>query len=127
MGYRSEVGLALLEEDYNKLLELAKPLIERFGENTILSDKPTRIEKYGEFYIYLHWDYLKWYQSFDEVDLIENFIKDHPHSFLRIGEDYDDIQYDVNDGDGVYDFFWSIQYPMRKISFWSEFNEQTDD
>lgn len=127
MGYRSEVGLALLQEDYDKLFELAKPLIKRFGESTILIDKPSFCKRNGEKYVYFHWDAVKWYQGYDDVDLIENFIKDHPHSFLRIGEDYDDIQYDVNDGDGVYDFLWCIQYPKREICLWRQVNEQTDD
>lgn len=127
MGYRSEVGLALLEEDYNKLLELAKPLIEQYGEYAILGDKPSYCERDGEKYVYFHWDAIKWYPEFEEVQLITGFLKDHPHSFLRIGEYIEDIEYDVNDGNDAYEFFWCIQYVKREICLWRRVNEQTDD
>ena len=126
MGYRSEVGLALLEEDYNKLLKLAEPFIKLYGENAILSDKPSYFTRDGEKYIYFHWDAIKWYLTYDEVRLITDFLKDHPHSFLRIGEDYDDIEYDVKDDD-TYDFLWCIQYPKREVCLWEKPDEQTDN
>lgn len=118
MGYRSEVGLALLENDYNELIKLAKPLLEIYGDCAILSVEPKHYDRgYGNKYVYLYWSSIKWYQNFEEVDLVEDFIKTHPHSFLRIGEDIDDVVLDIND-DGIYDFFWNIQYLKRKVCLW---------
>lgn len=120
MGYRSQVSIVLLEEDYNKLLDEAKPLLERYPY-CVLHREPKHFERYGEKFICLRWDAVKWYNGADDIDFVEHFLEDHEHSFIRIGEYYDDIEWNVREisHDGE---FWQIQQPRTTISFaFSEF------
>lgn len=121
MGYRSEVSIVLLEEDYNKLLDEAKPLLEQ-DPYCVLHREPVRRFKWGsENYIHLYWGAVKWYQGMDDIDFVERFLRDHEHSYIRIGEDSEDIEWIVRDisHDGV---FWEIQRPCTTITFaFSEF------
>lgn len=116
MGYISSVGLCLLENDYNELVELAKPLTESYSKNALLNNvQPKHFESDGYKYIYLYWPAIKWYHEFDEVKLIEEFIPDHPHSFIRIGEYFDDIEFDVKDDYYEHDFLYFVQTVKREI------------
>ena len=42
-----------------------------------------------------YWDWLKWYQSFVEIEFIESLLENMAqknYSFIRMGEDYDDLE-----------------------------------
>lgn len=121
MGYRSKVSIVLLEEDYNKLLDEAKPLLER-NPYCILHYKPVKyFEWSGLKCVHLFFGAVKWYKGMDDIDFVERFLSDHEHSFIRIGEDPEDIEWIVHDiyHDGV---FWEIQRPCTTITFaFSEF------
>jgi len=100
MGYRSEVAIVIENEAFEELLKKAK------AENNDAYD----LIKNGSVYqtkkfTTLYFEWVKWYEDYEDVQLIESFIREIPHVFKRIGEDYDDIESlegDVTDY-GIYD------------------------
>lgn len=97
MGYRSEVALKTTTEGYI----LFKMYNDKIKESV---DKPLRgmtIERTGSgFYKISHND-IKWYESYKSVenfmDILDKFDEqDIPYSFIRIGEEIDDIEHRVN-------------------------------
>ncbi|MDE6947579.1 MAG: hypothetical protein K2P14_10400 [Anaeroplasmataceae bacterium] len=93
MGYRSEVVLKTTTEGYL----LFKKFNDSIKEPT---DKPLaymHIQKTESGFYKISHDYLKWYESYKDV---ENFMtmlnklddQEIPYKFIRIGEDYNDIE-----------------------------------
>lgn len=106
MGYRNDVAFQIKEEDYNKLLLYLEKLPQ---EDSAVSSADA--EHYiafvknafkGSFtdnetkWIVLYWDWVKFdeYYVDNEFYYIYGFITNNVtnYQFIRIGEDYDDIQ-----------------------------------
>ncbi len=99
MGYYSEVGLCLDKEAYTTFkAKLAKA-------NEKLRQEVEGLIAYGtsketEDEIFYYWQNIKWYWGYEDVDFIMNFIRDYRaetsntefYRFMRIGEDYGDIE-----------------------------------
>ena len=124
MGYRSEVVLVVGKEIIPQfMVTMAKSLAAR----AMCFDEATRVKDYEgeEGAILFRWDSIKWYDSFEEVEAIEDFmdwceceeleLDDGIHSamdffrFVRIGEEMDDV---VERGMG----FWSVG--VRRAISW---------
>lgn len=98
MGYRSEVAIALTPEAANKLFVLQnfcpelKQLIND-ADDTLHFDKES-IDKGLDAKLY--WNYIKWYDSYTEVQQMETFLynllEDDTYLLLRIGEETDDME-----------------------------------
>ena len=91
MGYRSEVVLKL-----NKPASSALSAFASMSEDikTLLSDADTATKDDENGHVYF-WSWIKWYDSYKEVDLIEEFLNVLPYEsygFIRLGEDYEDIE-----------------------------------
>ncbi len=118
MGYRSQVVLAVAPE-------LAGAFLSLFAKNKEVEDLCRNADKFDSGYeqegdYFMHWDHLKWYDSFPEIADIMHFIEsvelddmseyglgDAPNKlrdgteykadwsdyfrFVRIGEDMDDV------------------------------------
>ena len=100
MGYRSEVAIVVENEAFKELLEKAK------AENKSALEliQSASIYRTGKFTT-LYFESVQWYEDYEDVQFIESFIREIPHVFKRIGEDYDDIESlegDVTDYD-MYD------------------------
>lgn len=127
MGYRSEVAVVLYESDYKKLLKLADPLKGK-GNLNFLEKEPKSCTVDGKTYVLLHEDGIKWNSMYAAVNLVEDFIVDKPHAFVRIGQDADDVEVDYrfeekenNDIDYV---FSELIFPHRSIeSIYFQINE----
>lgn len=105
MGYRSDVRIRLTKKDYERL-------VKEFNEKVLpitewnLFDKE-HLEVYKELKnvpcwkvtddgedveethdcVFFGWNWVKWYEDYDDVDFIMNFIQDCDHyAFCRIGE-----------------------------------------
>ncbi len=107
MGYRSEVILAVGPEVMPQfMVTMAKSPEARqmcFGDHTEMIKDYEGIK--GSFLF--RWDHVKWYDSFEEVQAIQEFLEwcesedievegeiQHAadyYRFVRIGEEYDDI------------------------------------
>ena len=103
MGYRSEVAFAI-----------APPLVDKFLAVMAASEKVRDLVKYNEKYqegiqfdkyekgdIFVHLGGIKWYEEFEEIFKIKEFIDDAVNDdeggednvrFIRIGEDLDDTE-----------------------------------
>jgi hypothetical protein len=105
MGYRSEVALALSKEAYNNMPENVKNAFNEIGWKNPNSENENSVIFYN--------DWIKWYESDNEINLIENFIsnlEDKHFGFIRLGEDNEDIEFK-----GKY-FDFGISF-VRKIEF----------
>ena len=104
MGYRSEVGLAVSAKALPHLMaklagcEKARKMV--FDEACVL-DTDFR----GAGALMVKWDDLKWYEDYEEIKCIEDFMDDMDHCsegehgdmdehyrFCRIGENTDDVE-----------------------------------
>lgn len=95
MGYRSDVTIAMAKVDFEKMLEQAK---SQFGEDSyvysfIREGKEDAPKCSLPKYTYLQWLDVKWYDEFDEVIFITNFLREHKnYHLIIIGEEDTDIQ-----------------------------------
>lgn len=105
MAYRSDVRIRLTKKDYEKLAkEFEQKIAQKTGYN--LFDK-NHLDKYKELKkvpcwkvtddgedieethdcIFFGWNWVKWYNGYDDVDFIMDFLDKCDHyAFGRIGE-----------------------------------------
>lgn len=115
MDYRSDTALAIDENGYRDLLrraEAAGPDVLRFV--TTDPDSLRRAEsRSGPVYV-LVWNDIKWYEDFEDVGLVEDWMNDADsdpggcfrYAFIRIGEDLDDIEDRSTDDYELRDYIW---------------------
>lgn len=113
MGYYSEVAYAVYEKDFKELCdEIANKKLDDVKD--MLSDAKIRRAE-GEYtskeIVTIHWDCIKWYLDFNEVEYFKDFFTDRPCYWCEIGEDYDDVHFGGNDDDGdLYDILDIVRY-----------------
>ena len=90
MGYRSDVAIALLKEDYPKFLKMYSDL----RNNDFIEDfSPDKVEEIQDTII-IHLNDVKWYDwAYEDVKAVMRILheEEFPYEFLRIGEEHDDI------------------------------------
>lgn len=96
MGYRSDVALCIKKEDFEVLKEKTKAT-----EYDILDSASTIRFDDEDGVVAIFWGYIKWYPEYEDVAVVENFIDelydaDKPFTFIRIGEERDDIEERMN-------------------------------
>ena len=106
MGYRSQVVLAIGEALIPQfMVTMAKSPQARalcFGDG-----EPQRDFQGEKGSLFFEWDHIKWYDSYEEIQAIEDFINwaedklkidgkeidgDDHFRFVRLGEEYEDIE-----------------------------------
>ena len=104
MGYRSDVAIVMKEKDFLTMLEEVKQAEIKWLNDWILSaynhpevkNKPfCELNPQADDYqwVALYWEWVKWYEDYQEVAFIENFLqKINQYDFVRIGEDDDDTE-----------------------------------
>ena len=99
MGYYSEVKIAMRESDYIELLNRINYYTNKDVLSIFVKDmcSTKTVINNGQKVAILHWDWIKWYQEFKEVQYIEEYIAElneqcKPYKFVRIGEDSSDIE-----------------------------------
>lgn len=86
MGYRSEVSLTIEKPDFEKLLKEIN-LADHYTKQ--LFNNAQKIVC-GNF-VTLHWEWVKWYEDFEEVVFFEKFYQKLDHyKFIRLGENDED-------------------------------------
>ena len=98
MGYRSEVVLAV---DKKLMPEFLAHLATNDEAKTMVFADHCHLDQdyCDEGHLLVTWNSIKWYESYPEVNVIEKFIsemeeaadKSEMFKFVRIGEDYDDV------------------------------------
>ena len=99
MGYYSNVALCLTK---NGMDQLKTALAEAEKNNPgnfaaikmLIGGEPSKIDEGSGSVVFL-WEGEKWYDEFDEIAFVGKLMDNLPHEdflFIRIGEDYDDIE-----------------------------------
>lgn len=101
MSYRSNVAVTVFESDLKNYL-LNNP-DDEFVETA-------KANRYGDKAIILKWDNIQWNE--DKAYKFRYWLSSVPNWFLRIGEDYGDIEYNADDN--LEDFKGSIA-PIASI------------
>ena len=114
MGYRSDVAIAMTK----KAAELLKTkLAEATPDQRYLLDNPDLYEVDSKTEEALwRWHYVKWYEEFAEVAFIDNVLKelsDDDYLFIRLGENYDDIELRGDFWGNVFELGVSTSITMR--------------
>lgn len=71
MGYRSEVTLTMYEKDFQEMIQKAKS--ESPDVALPFITKWARLYK-NDSIITLFWDWVKWYEGFEDVGFVEDFM-----------------------------------------------------
>ena len=130
MGYRSNVYLKTTTEGYLVMKQL-NDSITREEEKPLLG---AEIQKTKSGFYKITFDDIKWYEgTFKDVD---NFMKglelmrkqDIPYSFIRIGEESDDIEHKMNYTDDMPDEILNFE-PVVDVNDddWSCYEDVEDD
>jgi len=130
MGYRSDVALVMYPknpEDFH--------LLKLYVDESLIAPNPEWDEDYYEIietgmsdlpkYIKFYWESTKWYDSFHSVRIFTNAMNnwaklfeldDYEYKFhfefMRIGEEYEDIENNCSDG-------FNILGAVRRIEFYA--------
>lgn len=104
MGYRSEVSFITTKEGWN-IVDEAVRAVEGDGDVYHLTEDATAIPIVDGKYILAEWHDIKWYQGNDlpistfmnQLDKLEEL--GIPFHYLRMGEDWEDIDNQTYDGE----------------------------
>ena len=124
MGYRSTVALVLTKSDYEELeKKYTSGSIPEASSLMDVFDYKGEFSTPDETYVGLYADWIKWYTDYGEIAAVEDFIRDVRHSFVRVGEDLEDIEKDVNvsDENGVDEEFYDFLSVETRIEGLEDF------
>lgn len=115
MGYRSDVRIALLIDGFNELSRYVHDYFKNSNKNiqyNLLEHMDICHKSKNS--IYFGWNDIKWYEYEPEISSImlglEHLKKDeYSTRYLRIGEDYNDIE--EQNTDGRKDENTNVEYP----------------
>ena len=94
MGYRSQVAIAFTDHAVrllNAITEHEPNLAEMVSTAELSTINESEDERGGK----LFWDYVKWFDEYDDVLVMENllqYLPDEDFHFLRLGEETNDIE-----------------------------------
>ena len=99
MGYYSDVALCLTKNGMDQLKTALAEAEKNNPDNftaikMLICGEPSKIDEGSGSVVFL-WEGEKWYDEFDEVAFVGKLMDNLPHKdflFIRIGEDYDDIE-----------------------------------
>lgn len=95
MGYRSEVKLCVKKEVYEELKEKEElKSLMAYAEDVVELSKGV---------VVICWDWIKWYSDYEDISIVEATMdkldeQNAPYKFVRIGEDWDDVDVRENWG-----------------------------
>ena len=112
MGYYSDVALTLRKEDALELIKQAKE------DKTVWPFMCTAHMINQNEYVTLHWEWVKWYDDYEEIQFITAFYRNlDEYSFKRIGEDNSDIEEEWNGDDDNIAYKAEIDVKCSKIVY----------
>lgn len=110
MGYKSEVAVAVKTADYEKFIKGNSD----FKNLMSIADISTNNE-----IVIIYWDWVKWCPEYEDIQKFESVLgiiadNNHPYTFVRIGEDYDDTEF-ITVGGADDEYLDEYIYPTRYI------------
>ena len=124
MGYRSDIRIVTSKEGFEILKDFVAEYLKEHNENYNLLDECDKKEE-GKNQCYFGWNYMKWYEhDYPEVVAIMeglNHLEDNEYSYryMRIGENYDDMEEQSYDGEKDEDI--CLEYPNMIREFDDEY------
>lgn len=137
MGYYSQVAIAMSKDDYNTLVEKVTKLknendtkdkkdfyiqsiydiVTNPDRFRVTQTKNYTIESKTLDVVILTFDYIKWYETDNDISYIMNFVRSlGMYQFIRIGEEYDDIEVEAEDNFGSFDPVIETQTTIRYLN-----------
>ncbi len=98
MGYRSEVKIAMKLSDYEEMMARLDYYTNKEEIECFMSMSEVRnVISEGQKVVIIHWDWVKWYTEYKEVQYIEEYLGElsanlKPYKFVRIGEESTDVE-----------------------------------
>lgn len=121
MGYRSSVRIATTPEGYERICIFVDAISQDRSCQLIGKDvKPEYLEATDDGVVF-GWDFIKWYElGISSVNDIVHALGDLegdeiPYEFVRVGESWDDIDYEIHDAN--FELALHIE-PETYISTW---------
>ena len=131
MGYRSDIRIVTSKEGFEKLSEFVKNYLKENKEDYNLLEE-CDIKQEGKEQCYLGWNCVKWYEyDYTDVDAIMKGLEhlgenEYSYRYMRIGENYDDIEEQSYDGEKDKEIY--LEYPSMVREFDDEYlKEQIKD
>lgn len=92
MGYYSDVAITMRQNDFNDMVKYAVTKNNDYALRLIKS--ASLYENDIEDTITMLWNCIKWYEDYEDVSFITEFIMSNgvQHHFIRIGEDMSDVE-----------------------------------
>lgn len=113
MGYYSEVTITMKEEDcINLFSNLYVPGAANEARNIMRSADDILVKEMsgGSPVVTFRWSYIKWYDNNPGVAFIMNYLNGVPHRYVRMGEDFGDIDDELSEDDYDLDLVTPVQY-----------------
>lgn len=115
MGYYSEVTITMKESDcknFLALLQTGNDEVVRGARAVIqgVDEVLLKASTHGQAIITFHWSYIKWYEDFASINFIMNYLNDIDHRFVRMGEEFGDIEDELVGDDYDCDLVSPTQY-----------------
>lgn len=111
MGYRSDVGLAMYKDDFDKMIRSAAEknidLTDLFG--------CAGVYQHDSGVVTVYWECVKWYDELPDVGFVMEYIDNIASIFIRMGGSFDDeieVRYGNDDDSIDLDVY---MYPIREI------------
>lgn len=108
MGYRSEVVLILPKNEYKSALKLFDDKFGKDVKHILTLDGCDGMTIRDKYYV-LHYNHIKWYESYPEIELLYNTLNARDESsfaIIRVGEEFGDMSHegecDILDEASVY-------------------------
>lgn len=123
MGYRSEIRIITSKKGYEKLNEFVEQYLKDTEEDNLL--KECDIKNIGKEQCYFGWNDIKWRENdFKDVDAIMEGLNhlgenEYSYRYMRIGENYEDIEEQFYDGEKDEDIY--LEYPSMIREFDDEY------
>lgn len=137
MGYRSDIRIMTTKKGYDELKKYVEEHVNKYKKNNIKEGTIVDYSNYDynllnqtdisnlsndESQIYFGWNYLKWYDGYEEVDAIMdglNHLEENNFSYryARIGEAYDDYE------EKYYDSELEEEQSLEHLSMIREFDD----
>ena len=105
MGYRSDVKIAMLKEDFDEMIARGEYTKHNYILDRDAMDYYKELDRGDNVVVVVcGWDGIKWYPEYTDISYVEDYLaeieeKGKPYTFMRIGEDYEDIEIDRSWGE----------------------------
>ena len=124
MGYRSDIRIITSEKGFEELKKFVTKYLKEHNEDYTLLEN-CDIKQEGKKQCYFGWNYVKWYENdYEDVDAIMEGLqhlsdKEYSYRYMRIGEEYDDVEEQYCDGEKDKNIF--LEYPSMIREFDDEY------